>query len=63
MWAAVSTPTNYLLSTYGAKISKLRRATGPLGDSWSVTHVMCFCQGFLNERHHLPAWEVVAIGR
>lgn len=63
MWAAVSPPTNYLLSTYGAKTSKLRRATGPLADSWSVTHVMCLCQGFLNERYHLPVWEVVAIGR
>lgn len=29
VWAAVSPPTNYLLSAYGAKTSKLRRATHP----------------------------------
>lgn len=59
MWAAVSPPTNYL-STYGANTLQLRRATGHLADSWSVTHVMCLGQGFLNKRHRLPAWETVA---
>lgn len=59
VWA-VSPPTDFLLSTYGAKTSQLRRATGPLTDSWSVTHVMCLCPSFLNARHRLPAWEIVA---
>lgn len=49
VWAAGSPPTNYLLSTYGAKTSKLRRGTGPLADSWSVTHVV-----FMSR---LPKWK------
>lgn len=60
VWAAVSPPTIFLLSTHGAKTLKLRRATGPLTDSWSVTLVMCLCPSFLNARHRLPAWEIVA---